>query len=159
MREVGSGRFRARCRFRDYDGAIRYVVRYGDSANKAKTALKGAVKQRTEAPGEGDLTLDSRVSLLADRWLADIADADLSLSTKARYRTIVTSFVVPAMGELRLRELTSPRWTGSCGLTGRSTGHRRRRAPGASYPAWWRWRCAMARWRRTLHATSHEFLW
>jgi integrase len=108
VRQLGPKKYRARCRFRDYDGAVRIVVRVSESRNKAEGALKEALKGRTTAPGEGDLTHDTKVAALATRWLLDMEDADLSRSTKARYRTIAETFIIPALGDLRLRELTVP---------------------------------------------------
>ena len=53
-------------------------------------------------------TADSRVSSLAAMWLTEIDDSELAAGTKRLYRFAVTSYVLPALGELRLREVTVP---------------------------------------------------
>jgi integrase len=111
--EVAKGRFRARCRFRDYDGKVRYVVRYGPSKAAAERNLKGALVDREKSGGGADLSLTTKVIDLSAAWLLEVEASDLSRSTKARYATIVRMFVNPGVGQLRLRELTVPavdRW-------------------------------------------------
>jgi integrase len=109
VREVSPGRFRARCRFRDFDGSIRYVVRFGPSVTAASTALKVAVKDRAALAGGGAIDPGSTVSHLADVWLSEIAaDDGLSLTTKARYKSVAETIVVPGLGRLRLYEVHLP---------------------------------------------------
>lgn len=105
-RAAGVGRYRARCKFRDYDGAVRDVVKFGATKNKAEVALKLVLVGRTTGSDKGDLLPSSTVAVLAARWLVDVDDSPLARSTKARYRTLVESFVVPGIDALRLRELT-----------------------------------------------------
>ena len=109
VREVAPGRFRARCRFRDFDGSVRYVVRSGRSVTAASTALKLAVKDRAAVVGGGTIDAGSRVSHLADLWLREVAaDDGLSLTTRARYKTIAETIVEPGLGRLRLYEVHVP---------------------------------------------------
>lgn len=105
--DLGPG-VRARCRFRDYDGQVRYVAAFGPSRAAAERSLKESLAKRREVAGEGDLTRDSRVRLLSAQWLVTVEGSDLAKSTQARYRTIVETFVDKGVGELRLRELTVP---------------------------------------------------
>lgn len=109
VREVSPGRFRARCRFRDFDGSIRYVVRFGTSVTAASTSLKVAVKDRAARAWGGTIDPGSSVSHLADVWLSEIAaDDGLSLTTRARYKTVAETIVVPGLGGLRLYEVHVP---------------------------------------------------
>lgn len=109
VREVSPGRFRARCRFRDFDGSIRYVVRFGTSVTAASTSLKVAVKDRAAQAWGGSIDPGTTVSHLADVWLSEIAaDLGLSLTTKARYKTVAKTIVVPGLGGLRLYEVHLP---------------------------------------------------
>ena len=107
VREVAPGRHRARCRFRDYDGQVRYVVRFGSSESAAERNLKVAMVDRVAAAG-ADLTRNSKVTDLSTAWLLEVAASDLAKSTKARYSTIVVQFIDPGVGQLRLRELGVP---------------------------------------------------
>ena len=108
VREVAPERHRARCRFRDYDGQVRYVVRFGASQSAAERNLKAAMVDRVVAAGTADLTRSAKVIDLSAAWLLEVEASDLAKSTKARYSTIVHQFVNPGVGQLRLRELTVP---------------------------------------------------
>ncbi|MGY1688436.1 tyrosine recombinase XerC [Geodermatophilus sp. SYSU D00867] len=106
---VGKKRVRARVSFRDFDGRRRFVTRYGESRPQAERRLREALRDRD---GSAETTAgsgaDSRVSSLATMWLAEIDDSELATGTKRLYRFAVTSHVLPALGELRLREVTVP---------------------------------------------------
>lgn len=109
VREISPGRFRARCRLRDFDGSIRYVVRFGASRTAASTALKVALKDRAAVTGGGAVESGSTVAQLADLWLREMAaDDGLSLTTKARYKTVAETVVVAGLGRLRLYEVHVP---------------------------------------------------
>ena len=101
-------RWRARARFRDYDGQVRDVVRFGLSENKAITHLKVALADRTGTAATGaDLTRDTRIKDLVERWIAEVeANHNLAPTTRARYAVLGRSFVTPGLGGLRLSEVT-----------------------------------------------------
>ncbi|UYM04223.1 tyrosine-type recombinase/integrase [Solicola gregarius] len=108
IRELGPKRHRARARFRDYDGRVRYVVRFGTSKTAATNALKGALADRSSAPVDGEIRGETKVCAVIDIWLEKVEVSDRSKSTKARYRTIAETFVRDGLGELRVRELNVP---------------------------------------------------
>jgi integrase len=108
VRRLAPGRHRARCRFRDYDGQVRYVVRFGPSESAASRNLKAAMVDRVAAAGPADLTHNAKVIELSAAWLIEVEASDLAKSTKARYAMIVEQFVAPGLGQLRLRELSVP---------------------------------------------------
>src|SRR5674476_1117856 len=85
VREVAPGRHRARCRFRDYDGQVRYVVRFGSSESAAQRNLKVAIVDRVAAAGAADLTRSSKVVDLSAAWLLEVEASDRAQSTRARY--------------------------------------------------------------------------
>ncbi len=60
-----------------------------------------ARKQRSGDDGE-------RFASFLDRWLADTVRPNMRPSTVASYEGMVTRYVVPELGALRLREVTSP---------------------------------------------------
>src|ERR1035437_9573124 len=93
VRRVAPGRHRARCRFRDYDGQVRYVVRFGPSQSAATRNLKAALVDRVAAAGPADLARTSKVADLSALWLLEIEASELAKSTKARYSTIVSQFI------------------------------------------------------------------
>jgi integrase len=45
---------------------------------------------------------------MAQLWLADIDDTDLATGTKRLYRFATESYILPGIGDLRLREITVP---------------------------------------------------
>jgi integrase len=107
VREVGPKRFRARARFRDFDGQVREVVKFGETPAGAQRNLRAALVERVEEKRGTDISRATKVAELAAAWLEEVKDSDrLAGSTKARYTTIVESFIVPGVGALRVGELT-----------------------------------------------------
>lgn len=100
-----NGRIEARAKFRDFDGRIRLVSKRGTSRAAAERALKIELADR-RTPGTGSAILAStRVAELAGLWLD--ARHSWSTGTERTYRSVVRNQVVPALGDLRLREVTA----------------------------------------------------
>ena len=98
---------RARCYYRDHDGVRREVERAGRSKAAAATALRKALKERMRAAvGDGDLTGESTVRQLGDAWFEALGRQDLSPNTTRAYRLCLDKHVYPALGEVRIRQLT-----------------------------------------------------
>jgi integrase len=108
-RTIAPGNVRARARFRDFDGSIRYVVRHGTSKTAAQNALKLAMSKRTEDAYGGELTSSAKVSVAAKLWLAEVDGSSRSGATKDLYRYVVERYIEDGLGALQLRELTVPR--------------------------------------------------
>ena len=104
---LGKARVRARASVRDYDGHRRLVTRYGTSRAHAERRLREALRDRGTGhdPVAG---MTSRLTDVANLWLAEVDDSDLAWGTKRLYRFTVESYVLPGLGELRLREVTVP---------------------------------------------------
>lgn len=108
VREMPGGAFRARCRFRDFDGVTRDVVRHGASKAAAERALKGAVAERALDSGGMDLGPGSRFSAVLDAYLGEVEEnTRLAASTRSSYGRVVRLHVAPALGALRCREVTT----------------------------------------------------
>jgi integrase len=99
-------RYKARARYRDRTGAYSYVARFGQTKREAeqrlKAALDGLTSQRRWDHQRGD----------ADRargqWLAeDRADRPWSTGTRQHYEYAVKRYVIPQLGELRIREAST----------------------------------------------------
>ena len=101
---IAPGQVQARTRFRDFDGRVRAVAKVGANAAAAERALKAELLIRQTPVSGGVIGTSTRVSALADAWLA--APHDWSITTGRLYRTIVEKNVKPALGELRVREVT-----------------------------------------------------
>jgi integrase len=100
-----NGHVRARARFRDYDGTTRPVTRFAESRSKAERALKLAIRDRSGSASD-DVTGDSRVSDLVALWLADVDGTDLASRTKEQYKYTTDRYIIPAIGDLRVREVS-----------------------------------------------------
>ncbi len=99
-----NGQIQARARFRDYDGRIRLVAKIGRSRAAAERALKSELTNRQTPVGGGAIAASTRVSELARLWLD--APHGWSTGTERTYRSVIGKQVSPALGELRMQEVT-----------------------------------------------------
>ncbi|WP_245614229.1 tyrosine-type recombinase/integrase [Actinokineospora inagensis] len=102
--------YRARCRYRHYDGKIYEVERYGSTTTKAEERLKLAIRDFM-APAKGNqFSAQSKFSALAAGWMAELerlAERGIgSWGTIDTYRSRLQTVVLPTLGELRAHELT-----------------------------------------------------
>jgi integrase len=102
---VSSG-YRARTRFRDFDGITRLVERRGRTKGAARAALTGYLSDRT-APSGDDINGESRLSEVAEVWFAE--RTDLATNSVRRYRDALEDHILPGVGNLRMREATVSR--------------------------------------------------
>ncbi|UXE03758.1 tyrosine integrase [Gordonia phage ObLaDi] len=105
-KEVRPGVHRAWGRYRDYDGHTRLVEARGKSGAAAKRALREKFSTRARPVGS-DLGHDSRFRDLAAVYFDELANSDVSQSSRDQYRANWDRYIEPAMGELRLREVTA----------------------------------------------------
>jgi hypothetical protein len=99
-------RVAARTYFRDLDGRRRLVTRYGQTRAQAERRLREALRDRSTG-ATPPVPADSRLSDMAALWPTSTAATGAS-GTKRLYRFVTNSYVLPALGELRLREVTVP---------------------------------------------------
>ncbi|HEY9417922.1 MAG TPA: site-specific integrase [Pseudonocardia sp.] len=104
--EQPNGKFMAATNFRDADGVTRPVKRFDKTPAAAKRRLKAVLVERNRRGGD-ELTNESRFAEVADLWLKYI-DRTKRGTTWDRYRSRLNG-VLPAMGNLRLREITPRR--------------------------------------------------
>jgi integrase len=100
-----NGEIQARAKFRDFDGRIRLVAKHGRSRAAAERALKVELSNRQAPVGGGAVAASTRVAELARIWLD--APHGWSTGTERTYRSVIGNQIVPALGELRLREVTT----------------------------------------------------
>jgi integrase len=91
--------------YRDYDGQTREIQRHGRTKAEAERALAEAIRDRSVVMHSGTLRSDSRVADLAAAWFQDITGSDRSPSTLDAYRGSLDRYVLPGLGQLRIREL------------------------------------------------------
>lgn len=98
--------------YRDADGTTRRVKRTGPSKNAAETALKEALTKRRHTSG-AEIDGSTKLADAAARWLAvrraDMEAGNLAPRTVETYASAMARHVLPALGQLRLREVTTAR--------------------------------------------------
>ncbi len=98
--------FRAMTNFRDYDGKSRLVQRQGKTRAAAERALVTALRDRAHYDGGNTITPNTRLAVAAQLYWDEIEESPRSPSTKGLYRDRIDQQVLPALGEVRLREVT-----------------------------------------------------
>ncbi|WP_130334529.1 tyrosine-type recombinase/integrase [Micromonospora kangleipakensis] len=102
--KLGPNRFRARARFRDYDGKTRDIEATDTTGPAAERALKVKLRDRA-TPNDDEITRETRVRRLAELWVEEItAEERIAPQTIQRYETSVRTAILPALGNLRIRE-------------------------------------------------------
>jgi len=102
----GPNRYRARARFRDYDGKTRDVEATASTGPAAIRALKVKLRDRA-TPNDDEITKDAHISTLAALWLDEVAAEEyVAPQTIGNYETSVRVSIVPALGSLRIQEAT-----------------------------------------------------
>lgn len=98
--------YKARARFRDSDGVVRTVARFGPTKTAAKNALLVALRDRDHRDRTGDINPSTTVADLADAYLATGGiDTVWSISTRQTYETTIRAQIKPNFGGVRLNEL------------------------------------------------------
>lgn len=105
--ETAPGQWRARAKYRDWDGRTRTVERFGGSGAKAEAALKVALRDRARpAAAPADVTRDTNLADLGTIWLDTKRRQNLAPKTIELYEQTIRTHVTPAVGELRVGEVT-----------------------------------------------------
>ena len=107
----GSG-WLARAKYRDFDGVVRRVKRHGRTKAAAERSLRAALAERQAPAKESEVTASTTFGKVCELWLAEVERAvdagTRSPGTLDTYRSIFRRHVRPALGELRVREVTTP---------------------------------------------------
>ncbi len=108
-KQVRDGAYRARTRIRDKDGVTREVTATGTTVAAAERALREKLVDRA-TPTHQAITADTTMSRLAALWLKYLRDEDrIEATTINEYERVLTKVVIPELGGLRLREVTTSR--------------------------------------------------
>lgn len=106
---VREGVYRARTRIRDRDGVTREVTATGTTSAAAERALREKLVDRT-TPTQQAITADTTIAGLAGLWLAFLRDEGrIEATTVTEYERVLDKVVIPELGGLRLREVTTSR--------------------------------------------------
>jgi integrase len=98
--------WKAKTRYRDYDGQVREVERWGRTKGAAEQSLRVALRDRARGEGDAEVSPETRVRVLAEVWFRYVSEQDRSASTLQQYRYRLDRQILPVLGGLRVRELT-----------------------------------------------------
>jgi len=104
----GGAPYKARARYRDFDGVVRTVARFGQTKTAAKNALVAALRDRARVAQGSHITPATKVADLAGLWLAagvKTSGEPWATNTRETYAYIVANEVIPALGGIRIGEL------------------------------------------------------
>ena len=104
--QVGPKKWRASTLYRDYDGKVRPVERYGPSKGAATNKLRDALRERSRAVVGDEVTASTRVGVVAEMWLRELDESSKAVRTKRTYRESWTRDVSPVVAQLRGSEVT-----------------------------------------------------
>lgn len=106
---VREGVYRARTRIRDRDGVPREVTATGTTIVAAERALREKLVDRA-TPTQQAITADTTIAALAALWLTFLRDEHrIEATTINEYERVLDKVVIPELGGLRLREVTTSR--------------------------------------------------
>lgn len=99
-------KYRARVRYRHIDGKIRLVQATASTRSDASRAVLAKLKNFTT--GSKDLTGESTIAQATEQWWEDFtAKGDKTTGTIHRYRYLIDSYLIPAIGDALLIEATT----------------------------------------------------
>ncbi|ATE57630.1 tyrosine-type recombinase/integrase [Actinosynnema pretiosum] len=108
---LGPKKYRAECRYRDFSGKVYEVERTGASRTDAENRLKAAVRDWVSPVAGAEITASARFRDVAVLWLAEVErDAERefrSWGTVDTYRNRLEGIVLPAVGDLRMNEVST----------------------------------------------------
>lgn len=105
--------YRAKAKFRDHDGQLRDVSAYGKNSSSAERVLLTKLQDRSRNSQAGDLTAMDKVAKAIDLWVEKfrslVTDGHRSPTSLDTYLRAIKNHILPAFGELRVSEATTPR--------------------------------------------------
>jgi integrase len=111
-KQEGAKRWCARCRYRDYDGKIYHIERYGETRTKAEQRVKEALRDWVSPVPQAGINRDTKFKEVAAQWLKefeqDAANEYRSWGSVDTYRSRLEGVILPAVGELRMHEVSAP---------------------------------------------------
>ncbi|MEV4001018.1 site-specific integrase [Actinomadura sp. NPDC049753] len=109
FQKLAPRRIRARANYRDHDGEVREITRYGTTQAAAERRLKEAIRDRVGPTANGEITAETRLRDAAKLWQAEIAQSEtLTPQTREIYERALDR-ILKALGGLLIREIDVPR--------------------------------------------------
>ena len=106
-------KYKSQARYRDHNGHVRPVSAYAKTKAASKRALLTKLQHRAKTSQAGVLTAMHRVGDAVALWEAKfeelVSEGQRSPSSLDTYRRTIKNHVLPAVGELRIGEASTPR--------------------------------------------------
>lgn len=96
----------ARTHYRDWDGKLRKVEARGASAAEARRSLQQKLVAR-QTPRNGLVTSTNKINQLIEVFLVELEGSDKASRTKDKYSYCITKYIAPAIGSIRIGEVSS----------------------------------------------------
>ncbi len=107
VKKTKAGRYTAAARYRDTDGGYIRIEATDSTRQSAINALKAKIASFAATYSDGELNRDTTVAELADFWLAEArTTGNQAPQTLDDYEDNLRRVILPALGKLRLGELT-----------------------------------------------------
>lgn len=107
VKRTGVGKFSAGARYRDANGRYVRVTATDSTSQRAVNALKAKIADYAAEGEKGELHRNTTVEELAEFWLAEVrVTGRQAPQTLDAYEQNLRAVVLPALGKLRLREVT-----------------------------------------------------
>ncbi|MGO4650733.1 tyrosine-type recombinase/integrase [Arthrobacter sp. 2RAF22] len=121
-KDAASGKWRASCRFRGWDGVTRTYSKFGSTKGKAETALLASMKERQQHAGR--VAWNPSLNVVAEKWLASIEVPKVVVDTQGnmvaagstggirrqtwdQYEGLIYRLIEPALGALKINEIST----------------------------------------------------
>ncbi|MDQ0729406.1 tyrosine-type recombinase/integrase [Arthrobacter sp. B1I2] len=121
-KDTASGKWRASCRFRGWDGVTRIYSKFGSTKGKAETALLASMKERQLLAGR--VTANPPLNDVASKWLVSIEVPKVNVDAKGnmiaaastggirrqtwdQYEGLIYRLIEPALGALKINEINT----------------------------------------------------
>lgn len=112
-KQLGPGKWMARCQYRGADGKTRPVKRHSTTETKAKAALRAAVSKQGATATSGTINGTTRLKTLAELWFKvqdrRVANGDRAATGLDQYRQKYSAYIKDQIGDLMLHECTVSR--------------------------------------------------
>ncbi len=148
--------YRARTQVRDSDGRTRPVERTGRTKATAENRLKEAIRDRIAIDAVSDeITGASKVERLAEKWFAagGSSTKPWAATTEEQYRRQLDRFILPKLGGLEIRSLTTGRCDNFLAAITKAHGASSAKMTRSVLSAWPALRAGTTPWRTTRFGT------
>lgn len=105
--QLAAGRWRARAKYRDFDGRTRVVERFAATGAAAERRLVEDLRDRAAPTHAETIGRNTTIASLARLWVAELSsDGEHSPQTLDIYTSALKVHVLPALGDVRLSEVS-----------------------------------------------------